>query len=181
MQSTSWPCIYCRKVSEGKVPRAHVAPECILANEIVLPAGAECAACNSALGTVDRELVKHNRIRGPIMLLAAPGKGRRQRRELGPLRRDPETGDLSTVPVIRDASWTAGELSLQIPGFNELDDLRFRRALHHMAFNYPAHKLGVETVLKPEFDPVRVYVRRPAPSAKWQYAQTLLPDAAPRR
>lgn len=152
-----------------------------MSNDLVLPEGAECRRCNPALGTIDRELVRHNRIRGPIMLLGVPGKGRRRRTQLGPLHRDRKTGDFRIVPVIKKAQWDPGKLHLEVPEYDEVDERRFRRALHHMAFNYLARKFGVPFALDPRFDPVRTYIRAPTRLAAWKYAQTMLPDDKPRR
>jgi hypothetical protein len=167
-------CIYCLTESSTSKRRAHVAPEAILQNDVTLPLGAECDRCNPRLGRVDTALLFHNRIWGPIILLGAPGKnGPRQR--LGHFQRDTE-GQLTAN--VRQEWLTRDESGPQIisPDPPEYDELRFRRGLYHMAFNYVAMKLGVESALEARFDRVRRYVRYARRGESWPYAQVEYPD-----
>jgi hypothetical protein len=174
--STITTCIYCKLSSGTAKGVAHVLPEGIVANRLVLPRGAECDSCNSALGTIDRELVKHNRIRGPIMVLGIPGKGGHRRRALGGIERNHVTGDLAIRPVIKKVTKGDKGWEFEVADDDPVDLPRFRRALHHMALNFLAHQYGVEYCLDSAFDGVRNYVRKARTREDWPYVQVMLGD-----
>lgn len=175
-------CIYCLSVSTGSTNRAHVAPEALLKNNLTLPIGAECDTCNERLGRMDDAFVHHNRIWAPIFLLGAPGKRGRTRKELGVLKRVGDSAFTARIPE----EWIAfgpenNSAHVTLPDLAQYNDGRFRRGLHHMAFNYLTHKRGVGFVHESRFDPVRHYIRFAAPNESWPYAQTMYPDDAMNR
>ena len=154
-----------------------MAPQAIVANDTVLPMGAECDSCNSRLGRMDNAFLHYNRIRVPVFMYGVPGKRGRYRKQLGHFVRLPDNRFGAEVPescISADAS--GGSLSIQLPDPPQFDDLKFRRGLYHMAFNYVAYKRGVDYALGSQFDHVRQYIRYAPRGAKWDYAQTQYPD-----
>ena len=65
---------------------------------------------------------------------------------------------------------------VHIPDSPEHDDLKFRRGLYHVAFNYLAWKMGADHVLQPVYNDVRRYVRYAHRGEAWPYAQVQYPD-----
>jgi len=55
------------------------------------------------------------------------------------------------------------------------DLLKYRRALHHIAFNAVASIVGEAQVLRPEFDSLRKYLRSPKRGEAWTYAEAMAP------
>lgn len=58
----------------------------------------------------------------------------------------------------------------------QYSDLRFRRGLHRIAFNYLAWKLGPEALLDAHSDNARRYIRRARRGEVWPYVQRLCPE-----
>jgi hypothetical protein len=56
----------------------------------------------------------------------------------------------------------------------EFNDLKFRRALHRLAFNVVAYEKSPAHVLQECFDPVCKYIRSPRRGEAWPYAQVIV-------
>jgi len=77
-------CIYCTRPTTAEEPAAHIFPESLVTNDVLLPAGAECAECNQYLGyEVDAALLHFPWIGFCIQFLALPGKRGKPARESG--------------------------------------------------------------------------------------------------
>jgi hypothetical protein len=168
-------CIYCLKDSSNAKSLPHVVPEAITKNGVTLPRGAVCDDCNHYLGhELDSALLNHPVVAMLVQLLGTPGKRGRPREVAGNVKRDEIKREL-VIPCAAPETVTdaQGRRSQKVkplvdPSFNLL---RFRRALHHVAFNAVALRDGVERVLDARYDPVRRYVRRPHKGESWPYLQ----------
>jgi hypothetical protein len=170
-------CIYCERATSGAEGRAHVFPEAIVANEIVLPRGTVCDRCNNYLSELDRVLVLHNHIWPVIQVLGFPGKKGHVRKKLGFMERTDSdhpwrirVGNEDISRITFDRSGVHIETKDPV-GF---DFLKFRRALHHVAFNFLALDCGIEYVTDRRFDQGRRYIRMPKPKEAWPYAQVIV-------
>jgi hypothetical protein len=107
------------------------------------------------------------------MILDIPGKRSRPRDRLGFMAR---TNDGGFILQARKAKThvTPGRVEIEGPNPPEFDDGRFRRALHHLAFNHIVKERGHEHGLRPIYDEVRRYVRRPRQGETWPYAQVIV-------
>jgi hypothetical protein len=144
----------------------------------VLPLGAECDSCNEYAGRLEKALVHHNRI-GPVILLSGiPGKRGRPRERLGRIARKGDGFSLHQRDLTK-ITFGPGRVDIEVADAAEFGDLKFRRRLYHMAFNYFAWKRGVDYVLDARFDDVRRYVRRAQSGEAWPYAQVQYPDDRP--
>jgi hypothetical protein len=108
------------------------------------------------------------------------GKKGRPRKRLGHFARDSDALSVEGRRVC-NITFAPGFVDIQLPDPPQFDDLKFRRGLHHMAFNYLAWKKGVNYVLDARFDAVRNYIRYAKPSEAWPYAQVMYPDDRPNR
>lgn len=54
---------------------------------------------------------------------------------------------------------------------NSFNTRRFRRSLHHVAFNWFAYERGAKAALHKRFDNVRRYIRKPHPNEEWGVVQ----------
>lgn len=168
-------CIYCLEDSSRSRGVPHVLPEALAQNDLVLPVGAVCDACNHYLGhELDTALAAHPVVSLLIPFLRLPGKRGKLRDRVGNVASDVHPGGI-TVPcaepkitVAPDGSQSATVQPLLAPTF---DLLRFRRALHHVGFNALVHRDGVERAYGGEYDEVRRYVRRPHKGESWSYGQ----------
>ena len=172
-RSGSW-CIYCGADGRTSIRKAHVYPQCILKNDLVLPLGVECDTCNEFHGRLERELLNHNRIGSPAMILGIPGKRGRPRRRHGIIERD-VVGKISMSGVAKVVSATEEKIEVAYPDIAPLDDGRFRRALCHIALNYMADDVGADVAQHPRFDAVRGYVRY-GRGGPWPYVQFMYQD-----
>ena len=174
-------CIYCLGPSDDAKGVAHVCPEAIVRNTTVLPRGAECDRCNSALGDVDREVAQYPAIALPIQFLALPGKKNKPRHVVGNFDRASNPGWI-TIPCEAPTPGTAADgtrtTTWRTTVDPSLDLWKVSRGLHHMAFNVLAHWKGVEHAHRGEFDAVRKYVREPkGRSEHWPFIQVSHPMA----
>lgn len=170
-------CIYCLEDSSRSKGRAHVFPEAVKHNDDVLPLGAVCDACNNYLGELDNIVAAHPFISLAIQFHAVPGKRRRPRVRVGGIDRTAYPGSI-TIPCSEpvkvvgrngDRSWRVQPLL--DPSF---DLARFRRGLHHIAFNLVAQMDGIDRVYERPFDRAREYIPRPKPGDCWEYAQYVI-------
>lgn len=168
-------CIYCLKDSSDAKSLPHVVPEAISKNNVTLPRGAVCDDCNHTLGhELDSVLLNHPVIALLVQLLELPGKRGKPRVKAGNVTRDEIKRELvipcAAPEAVTDAHGTQSQKvkPLVDPSFNLL---RFRRALHHVAFNALALRDGVERALDSSYDPVRRYIRRPHKGESWPYLQ----------
>jgi len=141
---------------------------------MVLPVGIECDKCNEHAGQLEKTFLHHNHIWPTLMLLEVPGKRGRPRDRLGFMERTSD-GFMMRAPA-RRAKTTIRPGKVETEGGNpaEFDDGKFRRALHHIAFNYVVKERGHEHGLRPEYDEVRRYVRAAKPGERWPYAQVIV-------
>jgi hypothetical protein len=112
------------------------------------------------------------------MLSGIPGKRGKPRKRLGGFSRT-EKGISVHQRDIAKITFGPGSVDVQLADPAEFDDLKFRRGLYHMAFNYLTWKKTPDHVLDPRFDPVRRYVRRASAGESWPYAQVMYPDDRP--
>ena len=52
--------------------------------------------------------------------------------------------------------------------------LKFRRALHHVAFNLTASISGIDRMYGSEFNPAREYIKRPKGNEEWPFGQYVI-------
>lgn len=149
-------------------------------SDVTLPLGAECDGCNEYAGQLELALIHHNRIWPILMLAGIRGKKGRPRKRLGRFTRTQDGLSVESRDIAR-ITFTKDAVDVQVSDPPEYDDLRFRRGLHHMAFNYLAWKKGLDYVLDSKFDPVRQYVRQAQPGQAWTYAQVMYPDDRPNK
>lgn len=167
-------CIYCRRATSEAEAAAHVLPESIWANDLVLPVGTVCTQCNNYLGKLDAALAEHKQISVCIQALSVPGKGGRPRKRLGWLERvGSRESRKVTIMGAGMRSLEIGENSVSIelmdaPGW---DSRKFSRGLYHVAFNFMALSVS-EALLDARFDLVRKYIRYPRRSEIWPYWST---------
>jgi len=131
-------------------------------------------AAARAAGQLETAFLHHNRI-WPILIMAGiPGKKGRPRKRLGHFNRERNRIWVDVHPS--NMTITETSLHVQLPDPAEYDELKFRRGLYHMAFNYLAWKKGVDYSLRSEFDDVRRYIRCAKRGEVWPYAQVQFPD-----
>ena len=179
-------CIYCRVPTIGTEGVAHVIPEAIGANELILPAGAVCEPCNSYFGqTLDPMLVLYPGNAVTLQFWGIAGKGRKPRQQLGSIRRAPEDGSTSLQGhSLRVETGEDGKRTVywDLPIEPKFQMLKFRRSLFYIALNTVALTQGVEYALDSRFDEVRRYVRKPHPREAWPFARGRVPGSSvPRR
>lgn len=130
--------------------------------------------CNHYLGKLDSTLILHNHISLVLQMFGIPGKGDSVRRQIGYATRSAQNrgfkvrqDDLSKITISPQRVLINAK---DPPGF---DDLKFRRALHHIAFNYLALIVSPAAVLDSKYDAVRKYIRSPSRDEKWPYLQVI--------
>jgi hypothetical protein len=169
------PCIYCLRDDVPSTHQAHIIPQGFIANEVVLPLGAECDSCNGYASKLENAFLHHDRIWLPIMVEGVPGRDRRARKRLGRAVRTGENA-LRFSGKAGELSIDGNRVELNLAPAPEYDHGKFRRALYHIAFNYIAFERGVGFALKSEFDPVRRYVKAAKRSEYWSYGQVSYPE-----
>jgi hypothetical protein len=125
-----------------------------------------CDGCNGYFGnTLEPELIRHPSVAWAIQKARVPGKAGKVRSVVGNIVRtgDPDPGFRVDIAPIKVSQNPEGRVEITVlplldPNFNLL---RFRRALHLVAFNCLAYQLGAAEALHPMYDRVRTYVRRP--------------------
>jgi hypothetical protein len=173
-------CIYCSAdPSDPSLYRkaAHVVAEGVMRNRITLASGVQCDLCNQYFGDqLEPELIRHPAVAWAIQSAKVPGKGGKVRERVGNVVRTttPAPGFFveTAAPAVRKNS--AGEtivtiLPLLDPNFQLL---RFRRALHLIAFNTLAYKMGAPAARESKYDTLRNYIRRPGREEAWAFAFT---------
>lgn len=174
-------CIYCRRDSSASRNKAHIVPEAFLWNAVTLPLGAECDACNGYASQLEQAFVYHNRIWTQIMMLRAPSKRGKKRKQMSHYTADDERRVMTVR--FRD-SWIKefeGKRQVVFPDAAEFDESKFRRCLGHISLNYVAWKFGWEVALEGRFDPLREYVRYGSQTRQWPYGQISYEDSKPRK
>lgn len=173
-------CIYCKHDSLTSKRQAHIASQGLIPSETCLPRGTECDDCNEYAGQLETAFIHHNRIWTVLMLASIPGKKGRPRKRLAHFVRNSDALSVDGRRVSK-ITFAPGSVDIQLPDPPEFDDLKFRRGLHHMAFNYLAWKKGVDYVLHSRFDPVRHYIRYAKRGEAWSYGQVMYPDDRPNK
>jgi hypothetical protein len=151
-------------------------PEGILANDEILPLGAECDNCNQYASKLETAFVFHNRIWVPIMLARVPGKNSKLRKRMAYYEANDETRKF--LVTFRD-KWVREENGKNViywPNPKEYCNLKFRRALYHIGMNYIVWKFGWDKALENVFDETRRYVRYAKKDEEWSYGQVSYPD-----
>lgn len=182
----STQCIYCRCETTKAEAVAHVLPEAVVENDLVLPRGTICTRCNQYLGhELDATLVQYPAVAVFIQFAALPGKSGSPRRQLGGISLKKHANGKSDLRM----ATSDYEMQLDDAGRHivrwvvsptrAFDMLRFRRALHHIALNAVALRNGGIYALRPEFDLIRQYVRRPRPREAWTFAEATVNTGAP--
>ena len=169
-------CIYCLQDSTHSKKIAHIVPEGIIANDVVLPLGAECDSCNQYAGKLEKAFIYHNRIWVPIMMARIPGKGSKPRKNMAYYKANDETKKLQITFKDKWVKNINGKAVVNWPDPKEYCNLKFRRALYHIGLNYIAWKFGWEEALKSEFNETRRYVRYANKYEEWNYGQVSYPD-----
>jgi hypothetical protein len=170
-------CIYCLKDSSTSVGRAHVVPEAVGRNNLVLPVGAVCDSCNQYLGRLDSTLAKHPLVSLGAQLLRIHGKGGKVRRVIGTVAQE-ESEHAVSIPVKAESVQTRDGTEWRVTPLVDRDfrDYEFRRALHHVALNTIAYRDGAGYACEPVFDAVRRYIRQPRKKERWGFGQLPLFD-----
>lgn len=171
-------CIYCLQSAITVKSDAHVFPEAIIMNTTVLPKGYICDSCNNYLKELDSALIAHNHIWPIIQIKGLPGKKGRPRKKLGFIER--ADGDQSLSFRIKQKnidkiSFNSEQICVQLKNPSNFEDKLFRRALHHIAYNFLALTRGKE-FLKDRFDNARKYIRQPKKGEIWPYVQLFSVD-----
>jgi hypothetical protein len=162
-------CIYCKRPTSETEDRAHVFPEALAQNDLLLPAGAACGGCNRYLGhELDAALLHHPVIAFCIQFLGVPGKRGKPRMRIGRVTRD--HGGAVFIDIEKPTR-VAGSVNVMIGPDRHFNILRFRRGLHHIAFNLLALERGAHHALQSYLDPARQYVRRPLAGQAWPFVQ----------
>lgn len=171
-------CIYCGVETTGAEGLAHVYPEGIIRNQHVLPRGLVCDACNQYLGhELDGMLLEYPVISIAVQFCALPGKRRKPRKLLGGIQlaiTSAGKSDLRMSTDDVDVQRTAERKHIvdwAVKPTRAFDLGRFRRALHHIAFNAFAQMAGASAALRGEFDRIRAYVRAPDRHETWSFAE----------
>jgi hypothetical protein len=129
------------------------------------------------LSKLDDALAQHPMIGLAAQIIGTPGKKGRPRKELSRIQREPEDdpealvrgrGILLSEGLNAEGKWRAVVSFHPDPSF---DMLKFRRALHYLAFNNLALTAGVDGALDPRWDRLRSYIRKPQPREAWPFAQ----------
>jgi hypothetical protein len=173
-------CIYCR--SDGSAARGlpHVFPEAVVQNEMVLPRGVICDPCNFYLRKLDEALARHPAVAYAVQQLGLPGKRGKPRDRVANIDRDHEDASFAVDigPLEIERHEDGNPIVVVKPMLDvEFDLLRFRRALHLVAFNYLAREHGAALALEDKFDEVRRYVRRPHPRQAWPFVVRYRPGS----
>jgi hypothetical protein len=150
-------CIYCRLSDGPFTSEAHVFPEGLIANRLVLPWATVCDPCNHYLGfELDSTLVAFPYFALAVQALGLPGK-RGPRKRLANVTRDEDSGWL-TVPVEVPRQRTLLDGSKETTVRPLIDKTfkmpKFIRALYHIAFNLLAYETNRSFVLRKHFDDV---------------------------
>jgi len=174
-------CIYCGKESSSSKNKAHIVPEALLQNSVTLELGVECDVCNHYAKKLENAFIHHNRIHIPIMHIRSPGKGGKIRKQLGNHYLDKSTSNLKFSAKPIKLTFNKSGIHAVFDDPKEFCELKFRRALYHIAFNYLAWKLGSETANLKKYDHLRQYVRFAKVNEKLPYGQVSLPNGQIRK
>jgi hypothetical protein len=170
-------CIYCRAPTTGNEGRAHVVPEAIFSNGLVMPPGSQCDGCNNYLKKLDSALASNSGIALLIQAAGLPGKRGKPRKLLGWYEHALHGAErtLTILPEGIDHVDTSGAKPVIAvrtpPGWKQAE---FHRALHCVAFNMLSLHFDQDQLLDPKFDRVRNYVRRPTQNEVWSYSVAIL-------
>jgi hypothetical protein len=113
-----------------------------------------------------------------IQWLRLPGKRGKARKQVANIKRLPgETAlEVEIQPLIVEKDFGKGSRATVTPIVDpKFDQRKYRRALHHVAFNVRAYERGGDYMLRPQFDEARRYIRRPHSDEEWLFVQTVLP------
>jgi hypothetical protein len=111
-----------------------------------------------------------------IQLLALPGKKGKPRKELGRIERLPNENAIRfdiQEPIIEQKSDGSRSAVVTTVIDKSFSTRRFRRAIHHIAFNLLAYELGVKVALHRRFDDARRYIRSPHADEEWGVVQVV--------
>jgi hypothetical protein len=166
----SGPCIYCKTGDGAFKSEEHIVPESLVGDEIVLPMGMVCDACNSGvLSDLDNYLQNspllslHRVLYGPALtkqrkgptanyqnaFLSRPGDSHIQ---LHPKDRTGRIRDFEELPD--------GTSRFSISLGRHFDHVKFGRALQKIGLGFLALKKGRGTALDGRFDAARHFILR---------------------
>lgn len=169
-------CIYCKKDSSSSSNAAHVIPEGVMENPIVLPMGFECDDCNRKAGKLEHALVHNPRIAGPIVIMKIPGKNGKIRKQLGHFKRSENDNRIEIIGNIIHEELTGEHYARQYDNHRSHKLQFYRRALFHVAFNYMAFLKGYEHMLENRYDKIRKYIKSPQKNETVPYCQVEYPN-----
>jgi hypothetical protein len=172
-------CIFCRSPSEYVTSCEHIIPESLGCNE-KLPRGIVCDKCNNYFSSeIDKALQEYHFI-GILkaLLVAKTKKGKCP------------TFNLDDIQI--KGEQIGNEFLTQIHCEKVIDDKAHKRVIFKFRRLFPSiqyvsrelYKIvlemiclrkGVVEALKPEYDELRNYVRRPKPKEYWPFAQKCVP------
>lgn len=170
-------CLYCRAPTTGREAEAHVLPEAIVTNDLLLPPGSMCYSCNNYFSCLDSALANHPIVAFGIQVLGLPGKRGKPRELIGPFQR---TGDdsSSTVTIqrrhVKLVRMVGGRPFIGLQPPRSKSRSQFHRALYYVAFNFMSRFVAADELLGTTYDPVRRYIRSPLCGEVWPYCHSIL-------
>jgi hypothetical protein len=156
---------------------AHVFPEAVWPHWGTLPRGSVCDPCNNYLGQLDNSLINHPFIALALQFHGIPGKKGSTRDTIGFIDRTIHPGAITwpcpePTPIYDLLGRRTGhDVKLLYP--KKFSACKFRRSLHHIAFNLVAMD-GVERVYGSEYDEARRYIRKPKRDEEWPIGQHVI-------
>lgn len=182
MTALTRQCVYCRCATTSDEGEAHVLPEAVVQNRLILAPGTVCDGCNNYLSKLDSALVTHPLIAWGIQAFALPGKTGKPRVRLGSLSQSSDSGSQLLAldqEAVQRLTRVDGRPYVVLTPLNPVKQRRFHRALHHVGFNLLCKIAGSSEALSSTYDPVRQYVRQPQQGELWPfYYASLGPNAA---
>src|SRR2546425_566393 len=148
-------CIYCKLPTSDNEANAHVFPEALVQNDLLLPPGAVCTKCNQYLGhELDAALLHHTWIGFCVQFLALPGKKGRPRDRIGRVARQADGGvTIEVEEPLRTAGRAGTEMHVRIGPDKHFDVLQVspRSASHSFQRTGPRarHRPRTQTSLRP--------------------------------
>jgi len=109
-------------------------------------------------------------------MLGLPGKSGKVRKKIGHVERHDNTSSWRVQVKQKDITkivFDSTGIRVEAKNPSEFDDLKFRRALHHITLNFLALSRSADYVLDDKFNPARSYIRQPCKDEKWPYLQVI--------
>lgn len=171
-------CIYCLGDSKSARGAAHAFPEAVFPAGPTLPAGGVCDGCDQYAGRkLEATLISYPLVALALQLMRLPGKRGTVRQRIGVYELSTDDRGGVTFPIEppefgMDADGVSTAKIAIHPQIDPKFDMdRFRRALYHIAFNLAAANLDLAHALRPEYDPIRKYVKAPDKGERWPFVE----------